>query len=248
MTHSTITSYRQARPQAKCQLFVLPHAGGSMTYYLPWQKILPESIELNLLQLPGRGTTFKEKPFTEWPEATQAVYEEIKKLIDDRPFAIFGHSLGALIGFEVAQKLQNKNLVHLFASGMSAPQHYTVPKLRYTLSDEELIKYVADTDDAMPHKDQNYFDYVKLTLPTIRADFQLVDTYEYHPKDLLQCSLSGMYGENDFLYSKESVFAWKEMAGKDFDFKTFMGGHMYLTPARQQVLEYLSNSLINAGP
>ena len=97
-------------------------------------------------------------------EVVEVVSENIEKLNDGRPFALLGHSLGALIAFEVAHKLQHKKLIHLFASGMRSPLHYQVPRLRYTMTDAELINYVANTDMANTKKDENYFQYLQFIM------------------------------------------------------------------------------------
>ncbi|MFI4954728.1 MAG: thioesterase II family protein [Gammaproteobacteria bacterium] len=239
-----VSRYRQHNPDAKYQLFCLGHAGGSAGYYMTWQKLLPKFIEPVILQLPGRGETWKQPPFTTWPEVLAGVMTAIEAVRDQRPVAIFGHSLGALIGFEVARELQlrGQTPAHLIVSGMSAPQHYHVPKLRYTLPDEELINYVDNLDANTP-KDDAYYDYVRFFLPTIRADFQLVDTYQYKPDPLLDCPISTIGGQDDCLYPPESLISWQEVTKAQHDLKIFPGGHMFLAPERTQVLEYISSTL-----
>lgn len=243
-TLQTVSHYRQHNPEAQYQLFCLGHAGSSAGYYMAWKKLLPKFIEPVILQLPGRGETWKQSPFTTWPEVLTGVLSAIEAVRDHRPIAIFGHSLGALISFEVARILQKQaqTPIHLLVSGMRAPQHYHVPKLRYTLSDDELINYVDSLDENIP-RDNDYYEYVRLFLAAIRADFQLVDTYQYQADARLNCPISVLGGQQDCLYPPDTLIPWQEVTAASCELQLLPGGHMFLAPQRDQVLKYISDKL-----
>ena len=115
---------RKPNPLARLRLFCLPYAGGSALIFRAWSNALPADIEVCPIQLPGRSTRSKEQPFTEISALIQVLAQALSSLLD-RPFAIFGHSLGALIGFELARQLRRQyslSPVRLFVSGGRAPQ------------------------------------------------------------------------------------------------------------------------------
>src|SRR5262249_13687929 len=112
------------RPQADIRLFCFPYAGGGASVFRGWADGLPASVEVCPVQLPGRGTRFREPAFTRLPPLIEALAESLRPHLD-RPFAFFGHSLGALVAFELARYLhqhQGREPVRLFVSGCGGPQ------------------------------------------------------------------------------------------------------------------------------
>src|ERR1044071_6135406 len=131
----------KANPHADVRLFCFPYAGGAATHFRSWPNTLPSFIEVYGAQPPGRGGRISEAPFMHLTPMVQAAAEAITPLLD-KPFAFFGHSMGAMISFELARLLRNeKGLepIHLFVSGRSAPQVATPTQRTYELPDDEFI-------------------------------------------------------------------------------------------------------------
>src|SRR5262245_25071207 len=128
-------AFARPRPQAAIRLFCFPYAGGGASVFRGWANGLPGSVEVCPVQIPGRETRFREPAFTRLPLLIEAVAESLGPHLD-RPFALFGHSLGALVAFELARHLQRERgpePVHLFVSGCGAPQTRGQETLLHTL-------------------------------------------------------------------------------------------------------------------
>ena len=117
-------AWARPRPEARLRLFCFPYAGGGATIFRKWSDSLPETVEVNPVQLPGRGNRLREPPFARLSPLVQAIAAGLLPHLD-KPFAFFGHSLGALVGFELARQLRRQAGVHpvrLFISADRAPQ------------------------------------------------------------------------------------------------------------------------------
>src|SRR5262249_28939051 len=150
--------------------------------YRGWANSLPENVHVIPVELPGRGSRLKESPFVGLSDLVEALTEAIEPLLDG-PFAFFGHSMGAMIAFELArsvcQQLNSRPEI-LFASGRRAPQIPDATPPSYDLPDEEFLAELrrinGTPDDVLAHRE-----LMGLLVPLLRADFQMVQTYQYRP-------------------------------------------------------------------
>lgn len=239
-------SIAEPNPRASLRLFCFPYAGGDAQVYRAWPRQLPPSIEVLAARLPGRGLRIKEAPFRDLTPMVAAVASAITPYLD-RPFAFFGHSMGALIGFELTRLLDergDRGPAHLFVSGRRAPQ---IPNDRpdtYDLPDDEFIKYLRSLKGT-PAEVFDHPELLELMLPLLRADFSVVETYQYRTGPDLGCPVTAFGGESDEEVSVDEIKAWGEQTSGRFDARIMPGDHFFLNdpPTRSLMLEVISSEL-----
>ncbi|MFN0222605.1 thioesterase II family protein [Paenibacillus sp. KR2-11] len=220
--------------QPALRLFALPYAGGAASIYREWAKMLPQGVELCAIQLPGRESRLFDTPYTSIHPLTDKLCEVIQPLLDV-PYALFGHSMGALIAFEAARKLQaaGKPPLHLFVSAQSAPHRRQVPEEpRHLLPDDRFIDKLR-TMEYTPEEVLRNHELMQLLLPMLRADFGVCDTYAYTPGEKLRCPVSAYGGLEDKGVGQELVAAWGECTEGLFTMRMVPGGHFFIHPERE---------------
>jgi len=225
------------------RLFCFSYAGGSATVYRSWPDLLSHKIEVCALQIPGRSARLHEKPFTAMQPLVDVVARELANWMD-KPFAFFGHSMGATLSFEVARKLHSDQGVkpeHLFVSGRRAP-HRRSPATIYDLPEPQFIEKLrhlkGTPNDVLEHEE-----FLKLLIPMLRADFEVIETYQYVPGSVLSCPITAMGGLEDEEVGHEDVQAWQEVTSGEFSMRMFPGAHFFLHSAQTQLLQTLSSKL-----
>src|SRR4051794_13772560 len=175
----------ECRDRARMRLFCFPCAGGGTSLYSAWRDSLPADIGLSLAELPGRECRLLDAPFTRLDDLTQRLADALTSERDGVPFAFFGHSMGALIAFEIARRLRRNSLAlpcRLFVSACRAPhlpnQHAPV----HSLPDAELRLTLAEFGGT-PRELLDDDELMELVLPTLRADFTVCETYRYAHED-----------------------------------------------------------------
>jgi medium-chain acyl-[acyl-carrier-protein] hydrolase len=237
-------NFFQHNPKASLRLFCFPYAGGAASIFRNWADHLPADIELCPVQLPGRGARMREAPFVKVPGLITALCQELLPYLD-KPFVFFGHSLGALIGFELAGKLsQDYQLepLHLFVSGRRAPQ---VPDTRpntYDLPEEEFVKELRRLNGT-PTEVLDQPELLQLITPTLRADFELCETYEYLTRPPLTCPITALGGLYDEDVPREQLEPWREHTSASFSLKMLPGDHFFVHSAESMLLQILALEL-----
>ncbi|MBR8834644.1 MAG: thioesterase [Stigonema ocellatum SAG 48.90 = DSM 106950] len=229
------------------RVFAFPFAGGSAATFRDWQAGLDPGISLHAVQLPGRGARFAEPPMVSLPVLVNAVCDAIQQG-GSQPFAFFGHSLGALVAFEVSRRLQARGLplpVRLFVSGCQAPRYRSPPEGLSRLSDDRLIAELRHYDGT-PQEVLAHRELMDLLLPMIRADFGLVDDYRYSEAPPLPMPLTVLAGRQDRIDRPEQVSGWAEESSQDCQVAWFDGGHFFLIPERAAVLARINRDLAPA--
>jgi len=236
MTTPWFTSQRP-NAGARLRLFCFPYAGGGAAIYRLWPQSLPSEVEACMAQLPGRGTRLREEPFTNLDALVAAIAEAIAPLLD-KPFALFGHSMGAMISFELARRLREQGQPqpsHLFISGRRAPQLPNDDPISYNLPDaelgQELLRLNGTPKEVLEHPE-----LMELMLPLLRADFSVVETYDYRPGVPLDCPLTVFGGLRDAEVSREQLEAWREQTTSEFALRMLPGDHFFLNDAQAQTL------------
>jgi medium-chain acyl-[acyl-carrier-protein] hydrolase len=226
------------------RLYCFPYAGGNAAVFESWQARLDPSIEVCAIQLPGRGARFNEAPCTAMATVVTALAEAI--LAQDRlPFAFFGHSLGALLAFELTRYLKQRYLpapLHLFVSGCAAPQHRDAPKNLHRLPDDDLIAALRDYQGTPPEV-LAHSELMQLLLPMVRADFQLAETYQYRASLKFDTPLTVFAGRQDDRVSEEQVTGWQKETVPTIRVQWCEGGHFFIHGARDLVLDCLNAEL-----
>ncbi|NEP09470.1 MAG: thioesterase [Symploca sp. SIO2C1] len=234
----------QPNPQANLRLFCLPYAGGGASIFHLWHRELPSNVELCPIELPGRENRIKEKPIDNLEILTEKLVEVLLQHLD-KPFALFGHSMGALIVYELARKLQQKNVspAYLFVSGRQAPNEPEFYPPFYFLPDAEFIERLTKIYPNIPDAVLKEEELMQLFLPVLRADMTLAQTYSSSQVEPLDCPIFALGSLEDEEASYERLVSWREYTRSSFSVQTFPGGHFYLNENRQPLLQFISQTL-----
>jgi medium-chain acyl-[acyl-carrier-protein] hydrolase len=224
-------------------LFCFPYAGGGASVFRSWFDAL-SNIHIHAAQLPGRENKIMEPPFTRLEVMIEAIAEAIIPLLD-RPYAFFGHSMGALISFELARCLRLKNVsqpVHLFVSGRHAPQTPLAKETTYDLADSKFIDELRRLNGT-PKEVFEHPELLPMILPLLRADFSVCQTYSYSHEAPLNCPITVMSGLEDKSLKVKMLESWSEQTTASCRVCFFPGNHFYLHETRPQVLSLITQSL-----
>ena len=240
----------RAVPNARLRLICIPYAGSGAWSYRTWPEHLPADVEVIAVQPPGREDRLMEEGIADVHGLVGELATQLEPTLAG-PYAIFGHSMGALIGFELIRELRRRGgppAAHLFASGYRAPQvPCSVPKI-HELDDEAFVAEVSRRYDAVPQAARECEELMELALPGLRADISVCDTYEYSEDGPLPCSITAIGGLEDENVSRAELEAWAEQAGAAFDLHLFPGGHFFLQTAQEQLLTVVSERLEELAP
>jgi medium-chain acyl-[acyl-carrier-protein] hydrolase len=233
------------RPEASSRLFCFPHAGVGPSAFRGWAERLKPDAEVCLVQLPGREGRLRDNLFSSIPELVQPLAENISAFLD-RPFAFYGHSLGATIAFETALRLrQTSNIqpVYLFVGASPAPQlPWKHPPVRF-LPDEDLLNEIQRRYGVMPPEVICDAEMRALVLRILRADISMVETYECLPGPRLDCSITAFGGIEDQTVEQSSLEAWTHQTSAGFRLEMLPGNHFFLQSAREPLLGSIAHEL-----
>ena len=231
-------------PEARLRCFCLPYAGGSARIFQSWSQHLPASVDLCALELPGHGARLTEPPLDNMDAMLGAIAQVIQPLCD-RPFVLFGHSMGALISFELARYCRRHGLpmpVHLYVSGHRAPQLPDPEPPVHTLPDDafrEKLMRLQGTAPAVLANDE----FMALLLPVLRADFTLCETYTYATEPPLPCPITAFGGTRDPSTQRGRLRAWRSQTQAKFTQHVLPGNHFFIHAAEASLLHPLNLSL-----
>ncbi|MDN4524097.1 thioesterase II family protein [Fictibacillus fluitans] len=238
---------REPRLSPKIKVFCFPYAGGGSSIYRDWA--LGQDIELYAAQLPGRESRYKEPPISSMEDMIPKITEALLEYLDT-PFALFGHSMGAVIAYEAACELKKKygiSPVHLFVSGRAAPQvNETGPDI-YDLPQKTFIQRLTDLGGTPKEiiEDPIIFDFYE---PMLRADFKLNATYQFTDREKLDCSISVLSGNKDKAVGTESLSSWREVTTGSATFEMFEGGHFFIRHQKRQIEKLMFRTLRDHNP
>jgi surfactin synthase thioesterase subunit len=226
-------------------LLCLPYSGASAMVYSRWRRKLPEWLKLQPVELPGRGMRFDEDLQTDMPALVQQLARELRGGLK-APYAIFGHSLGALLASELAHALRAMGCpppVALFASGTAAPglrEEYDRDLAR-PKSDAELLEQLrglqGTSDEALANEE-----LMSLTLPILRADFLLCGSHQPTERPLLDCPVHVLGGTADRA-TTEQLIGWSRETRGSFSVDMFAGGHFFIHEHEPKVLRLIKDHL-----
>lgn len=224
------------------RLVCLPHAGGSAAVYRTWKAGLAGLVTVDSPELPGRGSR-QGAPF---PASMLSLAEEIAAPLAQRsvPLVLYGHSMGALLAFETARALARHGVTvaGLVVSGRAAP-HLPLPSFdRHLMSDAQLItelKRIGGTSDAVLAQPE----LLAMTLPALKADFRLVDTYAFAPAPALACPAVVLGGDEDIATPEPSLHAWRELVSGPVSVEIWPGGHFFVREQEARLLALLKRVL-----
>lgn len=232
----------------RCRLFCFPYAGGGASVYRNWANDLAAPVEVCAIQLPGREWRHSEPPIRRVAHALDLLLPVLRPYLD-LPFAFFGHSMGALLAYEIARRLSATRgpMPHcLFVSGHRAPHLPPRQRLWHTLPEDELVAKLK-TLNGTPSEVFEHQDLLDLVLPIVRADLELVETYVALPGARLTCKLVALAGDADPDVPEPELQAWQTVTDGDFKAIVFGGDHFYLNTARRSVLQTVRQEMAAAG-
>lgn len=233
------------KPLAQVRLFCFPHAGGSVPTFHSWIPDLPEEIELCVIQLPGRGARFRERPYVQMADLIEKLAELILPKLD-KTYSFFGHSLGALISFELARNLRDTTEEQpstLFVSSCKGPNLLPENPGIHDLPDKSFIAEI-ERYKGTPAAVLDNQELLTLMLPILRADFALIDSYRYVDDLPLSCPIVAIGGRDDELIDLKSLSEWQNQTTGRFTLNLLPGDHFYINNSRQSLLEVLRDSLL----
>nr|XP_023648796.1 S-acyl fatty acid synthase thioesterase, medium chain [Paramormyrops kingsleyae]XP_023648797.1 S-acyl fatty acid synthase thioesterase, medium chain [Paramormyrops kingsleyae]XP_023648798.1 S-acyl fatty acid synthase thioesterase, medium chain [Paramormyrops kingsleyae]XP_023648799.1 S-acyl fatty acid synthase thioesterase, medium chain [Paramormyrops kingsleyae]XP_023648800.1 S-acyl fatty acid synthase thioesterase, medium chain [Paramormyrops kingsleyae]XP_023648801.1 S-acyl fatty acid sy len=239
------------QPGAAVRLLCFPWAGGGSIHYARWGNLLHSSIEVYSIKLPGREARVKEHFFGSMQEVVDEVVSALLPALQEKPFALFGHSFGAMTCCAVAEHLKrvhNIEPVHMFLSGVSAPYSETrlqAPK-KSRLSDEDFLHWMK-VAGGTPSEILADPEIVKLFLPVLKADLHIVENFKISRPDhpFLSCPVSCFDGTED---SPHDLEAWRDITSGEFNIQMLPGSHFYLKnkPNEKVLLDYITKHLETA--
>lgn len=227
-------------------LFCLPYAGGSESIYYKWKNHLHTSIQVVPIELKGRGKRFNEFFYESLEEAVDDIFENIKDKIVDDDFAIYGHSMGSLLAYELYYKISKLNLrkpKHIFFSGYKAPSIIRERENTYNLPDYDFMKKIMELGGT-PEELMNNQELLQIFIPIIRSDFKILETYNYKEREeKLQCDVSILNGKQDSI-SLEEILTWKNHVCKCFKFYNLEGNHFFINNNVENITSIINTTLV----
>ena len=181
------------------------------------------------MQLPGRESRFREAPFTRMSDAVEQAAGVLERHLD-LPFALFGHSMGAILCFELARLLRSRygvGPIHLFVSARRAPQFPDPRPPLHPLPDARFIAEIDRRYNGLPREVLANTELMELLLPMLRADVQMIETYAYEPDLPLDCPITAFGGLEDNDLRIEDLDGWRAHTNSHFEAKLFPGDHFF---------------------
>jgi surfactin synthase thioesterase subunit len=235
------------RPEAKLRLLAFPYAGGGASIFRTWGDALPPSVEVMAVQPPGRETRINESPYQDLGRLVASLASAVRSQMS-LPTVFFGHSMGAILAFELTRQLRRIGAagpVHLVLSAHRAPHLPERMTDLHALPEPDLIRAVGERYQPIPEAILAERELLDLTLPTLRADLKLGETWAYSAEEPLSIPLSVFGGTRDPVADESEVRAWSSYTTGLFSPKFFDGDHFFVTDPRTKpfVLQALADVL-----
>ncbi|MDP4177201.1 MAG: thioesterase domain-containing protein [Bacillota bacterium] len=233
----------------KIKLFCFPYAGGSASIYTRWKKLIGDSILFYPIELSGHGKRIMEAPYKEFNDIINDMLNTISKEdIDNSSYAFFGHSMGALIVYELTMRIYKENIKgpkQVFISGMSIPENNFYFKNIHLLSENELLNELVKLG-GIPQEVLENHNLIRVFTPIFKNDFRLLNYYlnERH-QDKFKCDLTVFYGSEDII-QEQDILQWQNYTEKSSSFYKLNGGHFFINKQFQDITKII-NGILNNG-
>jgi medium-chain acyl-[acyl-carrier-protein] hydrolase len=244
-TQQTWVAYHIARPEAPLRLLCLHYAGGGASLFRHWDPAFAPLAEIYPLQLPGREGRLREPAISTLRSVVARVTDALEPDLE-RPYAIFGHSMGALIGFELAREVRRRGLampVHLFLASYCAPQLLRREHRASTVKQEAARQLAAASAVSTGMTEE----MLALFVPTIEADTLLCESYEYVEEEPLVCPITVFRGNTDYVLD-EHLAGWRSHTRGAFHAQTFLGDHFFVRHTPRGMVQAIRRALAKHAP
>jgi len=224
-------------------LHCFPYAGGSAQAFRGWAEHLPEGVALQAWEPAGHGRRMRERPHRRIDGYAREVADGMAHA--DRPFVLFGHSLGGLVAFEAARELRRRGSPEpraILVAATSAPQEIRPRRLRHQMPDDELLDELRSFNGT-PAAVLEDEDLLRMFLPVVRADFEAVETYEYSFEPPLACPIGVFGGVRDRVMAPDTLQDWEAQTSSEFSLEWVPGDHFFPSSNRAVFLWLLSRRL-----
>ena len=233
------------RPMAELRLICFTHAGAGVSIYRAWAQMLPPTIELYGVQLPGREEAMAQAPYQHWDELA-ADLSALARTLPHGKIALYGHSLGAVLALELARCIgatMPEKLQHLFCAARSWPgdKASTIGDID-ALNDEGLLKYMDENYGGAGGTMDNA-DIRALFLPILRQDLALLTTYQWQDAPRLLCPITVYAGADDPLSAHTDFSSWQNETANEFTFKVFPADHLFHMTFKEELLADITEQL-----
>lgn len=235
----------QIMPQAEYNLICLPFAGGFAEYFLPWRNHLGTRVQLCPIQLPGRSYRWQEPVITEIDSLLEAFIPQIEGLISEKPYVIFGHSMGGYIAYQLCKTLAKRQLPLpglLVVSSVPAPQHWTSRKLLSELSEIEFSQFFLKLGGIQPEL-LKHESFIKMQMSLLRNDIALCESCKYTQPAQFTFPMLALGGSEDEYVSMPSMAAWAAETTADFAIHSLAGNHFYLNHHLPLIFELIKKRM-----
>ncbi|MEU1779225.1 MULTISPECIES: thioesterase II family protein [Streptomyces] len=235
--------YGQA-PQDGPRLVCFPHAGGAASAFVPLSRTLAPAVDVVAVQYPGRQDRHQEPPVDDIARLADRLAEEMSALDDHRPFAFLGHSMGAVLAYETARRLEQRSAPgpeRLFLSGRGAPTAAPSPhdQVRTDAHVLSAIRRLGGTTGGV-FQDP---DLLAMVMPALRADYRAIGAYAWTPGAPLNVPFTVLIGDNDPVVTVEEASDWRGFSAARTDVHVFSGGHFYLDHHTREVADLVAEAL-----
>jgi medium-chain acyl-[acyl-carrier-protein] hydrolase len=239
----------QSAGQGSCRLrlFCLPYAGGGAAVYRLWPGAMPPGVELCRIQLPGHESRLREQPYDRLADLVDTMSTVIRPLLDV-PFAFFGHSMGALISFEMTRAVRRKHDLmadHLFVSAWRAPQ-MPLGSALHRLPEAEFIEKLQARFEGIPDGVLQDREILELMLPILRADLAVCETYKYAVDRPFDCPITVFGGIDDHWVNAAELAGWEAHTNGSTNVNMLPGDHFFINDERQSLAHEVANTLAHA--
>lgn len=238
-------SFGDTVPNGRPIVFCLPFAGGGASFYRPWTQLAPKSLAIVPVQPPGREERLLEKSFERMPDLVHAAADALAPFLRT-PYALFGHSMGGMIAYELVQELGRRGAplpVHLFVSGAPAPHVAAQVPPIYHLAEPQLLAEIRRRYRGLPDEVLASRELLDLLLPRLRADLAVTGTYVYREGPPLTCPITAFGGDGDETVTPSMIAAWREHTVVAFRAEIFPGGHFFLTDFASRIVSTLERAV-----
>jgi medium-chain acyl-[acyl-carrier-protein] hydrolase len=247
----SVRTFPRSRPVAgenseiRRRLFCFPYAGAGAAVFRTWADLLPSDVELCVPGLPGRDARINEAPIPEMAPLVQSLAGQMVPRLA-LPYALFGHSMGAFVAFDLAHELSRLGLPppsHLFVSAQRGPRLPYPEKPIFDLPDDGFLSGVVARYDSIPKAIMEQGELMRILLPTLRADFTLVEDYRYRAAVPLGCPITVFGRLEDSRITRSQLEAWSMETSDRCTLHLLPGGHFFINSARTELLALICRAL-----